>query len=113
MPWFSFPFPRRRRVPPIDLSRLRVLLYTRQGCHLCEQAHRLLTDEQRRYAFTLESQDIDTDPQLIKQFGEWVPVVSVNGKVRFRGSVNGVLLARLLRAEADRAATQGLGRRSR
>jgi hypothetical protein len=29
-----------------------------------------------------------------------VPVVTVNGKVRFRGEVNNVLLDRLLRAEA-------------
>jgi glutaredoxin len=113
MPWFSFPFLRRRRLPPVDLSHLHVVLYTRQACHLCEQTHRLLTEEQGRYAFTMECRDIDADPELVKQFGELVPVVSVNRKVRFRGGVNRVLLARLFRAEADRAATQESGRRRR
>jgi hypothetical protein len=36
--------------------------------------------------------------------GKLVPVVVVNGRLRFRGGVNRVLLERLLRAEADRRA---------
>jgi hypothetical protein len=43
--------------------------------------------------------DIDGDPALQKQFNECVPVVEINGKVRFRGRVNEVLLLRLLAME--------------
>ena len=53
--------------------------------------------EQSHRGFALEAVDVDTDPQLAARFGECVPVVTVNGKVRFRGKVNGVLLRRLLR----------------
>jgi hypothetical protein len=57
---------------------------------------------QRVYGFAMTVVDVDTDPQLAARYGNQVPVVTVNGKVRFRGGVNEVLLTRLLRAEADR-----------
>jgi hypothetical protein len=85
------------------LEHLRMVLYTRQGCHLCESAWQELQQRQRYYGFGLEAVDIDTDPTLAQQYGEVVPVVAVNGKVRFRGGVNSVLLDRLLRAESLRA----------
>jgi len=41
--------------------------------------------------------DVDSDSGLRSLHGEWVPVVEMGGKVRFRGRVNRVLLRRLLR----------------
>jgi glutaredoxin len=78
-----------------------VVLYTRRGCHLCEVAHSQLREEQLCRGFVLEVVDIDTDPELRAQYGEQVPVVTVNGKLRFRGVVNPILLKRLFRAESD------------
>jgi len=89
----------------VRLEHLDVVLYTRQGCHLCEDAWGLLQAEQRRHRFTLSTVDIDNDPELVKLHGECVPVVAVNGRVRFRGRINEVLWRRLLRAEA--AQTKG------
>jgi glutaredoxin len=45
--------------------------------------------------------DIDDDEDLIQQFNTCVPVVEINGKVRFRGQVDPVLLRRLLRHQQD------------
>jgi hypothetical protein len=70
-------------------------MYTRQGCHLCETAWDVLAAEQRRCGYSLEKVDVDTDPALVAEHGLHVPVVAVNGKVRFRGIVNAVLLRRL------------------
>jgi glutaredoxin len=77
----------------------RVLFYTRAGCHLCEDALKLLRQAQRRYGFELAECDVDEDPLLVERHGNCVPVVEVNGRVRFRGRVNPVLLERVLRAE--------------
>lgn len=66
-------------------------LYSRHGCHLCEQAEELL----RRYDFQIEAVDIDQDPQLRARYGECVPVVVIDGRERFRGRVSEVLLRRL------------------
>lgn len=84
-----------------------MVLYTRRGCHLCETAWNHLRQEQRRYRFPLTVVDVDSDPEWIARYGECVPVVTAAGKVRFRGGVNRVLLARLLRAEAKRKQTGG------
>jgi hypothetical protein len=90
-------WPRRR------LDHLHFILYTRQNCHLCEDAWRLLIKEQQRYHFLLETVDVDSDSGLANRFGDQVPVVSVNGQIRFRGTINPVLLTRLLRAESRKA----------
>lgn len=83
-----------------SLEHLEVFLYTRQGCHLCEDALTPLEQARQRYGFRLTLRDVDTDPAWQTAFGEQVPVVEVAGKVRFRGRVNPVLLERLLRGLA-------------
>src|SRR6266498_517839 len=93
---FAWFFSWWRRAP---LDHLDVVLYTRAGCHLCEDAWEMLQAEQRRHRFALSALDIDGDPELVKAHGECVPVVVVNGQVRFRGRINEVLWRRLLRAE--------------
>jgi glutaredoxin len=80
---------------------LQFTLYTRQGCHLCEDAWTLLQNWQRRHGFRLEAVDIDTDPALQALHGNDVPVVAVDGKVRFRGRINPLLLQRLFAAKGE------------
>lgn len=75
-----------------------VILYTRRGCHLCDEARDVL----RRYGLEPRAVDVDCDPDLQAQYDTCVPVVWVDGRERFRGRVNEVLLRRLL---ARRAAT--------
>lgn len=84
------------------LTHLQFVMYTRAGCHLCESAWCMLLEAQRSYGFGLTSIDIDCDPDLAARFGEEVPVVEVNGKIRFRGGLNRVLLARFIDAEKRR-----------
>jgi glutaredoxin len=75
----------------------RVIIYTRSGCHLCEQAEALLVRHGLRPALI----DIDADPVLRERYNECVPVVEIDGQERFRGRVNEVLLKRLLAASAE------------
>lgn len=70
----------------------RVVLYTRQDCHLCDDAQAVL----RRYGLEPTLVDIDADPQLRERYTNCVPVIEIDGRERFRGSVNEVLLRRLL-----------------
>lgn len=88
----SWLFPKRRR----RAASLQFLVYTRQGCHLCAEAWALLQQEQACHGFALQAVDVDSSAELVKQHGECVPVVLVDGKVRFRGRINPVLLKRLL-----------------
>jgi glutaredoxin len=75
-----------------------VVLYTRARCECCRKALDVLQPLQSRLNFHLETIDIDGDPELVAQYGQHVPVVLVDGKVRFRGQVNVVLFRRLLKA---------------
>jgi glutaredoxin len=73
---------------------VNVTLYTRKGCHLCEVAYQTLVEH------GLEPQlvDIDTgaDESLRAEFDTCLPVVEIDGKIRFRGRVEPLLLKRLL-----------------
>ena len=69
-----------------------VVLYTRKGCHLCDDAAALL----RRHGLAPREIDIDADPALVARFTNCVPVVVIDGKERFRGRVSELLLRRLL-----------------
>ena len=80
----------------------RVTLYTRLGCHLCEEAERVLRAEQAATPFRLELVDIDRDPELARRYGVRVPVVAVDGQDLFEYEVPVDLLrARLGRVGAD------------
>ena len=70
----------------------KAVLYTRRDCHLCDVAKETL----ERNGFLVESVDIDQDDTLRQQFDLCVPVVEIDGRVRFRGHVNEVLLRRFV-----------------
>lgn len=76
--------------------RRDVTLYSRKGCHLCDEAYDLLTQ------FGIEPRviDIDEHAHWRAQYHEWVPVIEIDGRVRFRGLVNAQLLARELNGPA-------------
>jgi glutaredoxin len=69
-----------------------VVLYTRAGCHLCDDAEQLLLE----FGLRPRKVDIDVDPALRERFNTCVPVVEIDGKIRFRGHVNKVLLRRII-----------------
>jgi glutaredoxin len=72
-----------------------IVLYTRQGCHLCDEARAVL----ERHGLRPRLVDIDADPVLLERYNECVPVVEIDGRERFRGRVNEVLLRRLINSE--------------
>ena len=74
-----------------------VVVYTRAGCHLCDDALATLLRFQEALP-SIEIVDIDENPQLVRQFGESVPVVEIDGRVRFRGAIQPALLKRLIDA---------------
>ena len=74
---------------------MHVVIYTRNGCHLCEDAEALV----RAHGLTPRMVDIDADAALCEQFNTCVPVVEIDGKIRFRGRVEPVLFRRLLQAD--------------
>lgn len=77
----------------------RVVIYTRTDCELCDAAKQSL-DEYSDYLPATREINIETDQSLIQRFGTCVPVVEIDGKVRFRGRLNEILLRRLIEGTA-------------
>tara|TARA_B100001939_G_C16437988_1_gene403586 strand:- start:248 stop:487 length:240 start_codon:yes stop_codon:yes gene_type:complete len=74
------------------MSSRHAVLYTRKSCQLCDEAKEILD----MYGFSIDEIDINERPELLDRYNTCVPVVEIDGKVRFRGKVNEVLLLRLI-----------------
>jgi glutaredoxin len=57
---------------------MRITLYTRVGCHLCQEAERVLREQRVVTPFQLDLVDVDRDPELVRRYGVRVPVVAVD-----------------------------------
>jgi glutaredoxin len=73
-----------------------VTVYSRHGCHLCEDAVNILEGLKVELDFEIEIIYIDGNPELEKLYGEQVPVTQIDGEhhdfwrvdpVRFRSSL--------------------------
>jgi glutaredoxin len=85
--------------PITKLARITVTLYTREQCCCCRSALETLQAYQADHGFMLEEVDA-SDPLLVDRIGPIVPVIAIDGKVRFRGEVNRVLFERVLAARS-------------
>jgi hypothetical protein len=78
-----------------------VTLYSRPGCHLCDDARAVLRSIQRHTPFTLEESDITADDELHRRYLERIPVIALEGEELFDFFVDeAALVARLRNAEA-------------
>ncbi|CAN2244452.1 glutaredoxin family protein [Candidatus Planktophila dulcis] len=57
-----------------------VTVYSRHGCHLCEDAVKTLEGMREELAFEIEIICIDGNPELEKLYGNEVPVIHINGE---------------------------------
>ena len=62
------------------MSTPRITLYTRPGCHLCDDARAVVERVCADLGESFEEVDITTDDDLADRFGEDVPVTFVDGK---------------------------------
>jgi glutaredoxin len=82
--------------------RVRVTLYTRRGCHLCDDAKAAILLADCGVAYELDEVDVDADPALRARYTNDVPVVAIDGAEVFWHHVDPAELAR----EVRRAAAQ-------
>lgn len=66
-----------------------VVIYSRAGCHLCEQALDVLRPLSSRVAFTLTEVDIESDERLLARYLERIPVITIDGREAFELLVDG------------------------
>ena len=69
-------------------NSIRIEIYSRPGCHLCDEAKEVIERVGRRFPFALSVINIETDPELEKLYGEQIPVVFINGNKAFKYHVD-------------------------
>ena len=60
-----------------------VVLYSRPGCCLCDDAREILERVRRTRRFDLQERDIDDDDALLRTYLERIPVVTIDGVEAF------------------------------
>jgi glutaredoxin len=60
--------------------RVSITIYSRPGCHLCDEMKAIVARVARSVPLTLEDIDISTDPALEASYGREIPVLMIGGK---------------------------------
>lgn len=76
---------------------IRIEIYSRPGCHLCDDAKGVIEPFSRRYPIQITVTDVDSDPALRAAYGTEIPVVMINGVEAFRHRVDSASLERKLK----------------
>ncbi|MGH9352023.1 MAG: glutaredoxin family protein [Terriglobia bacterium] len=61
-----------------------VVVYSRQGCHLCDLVKETLAQAQPQAEFQWREVDIDLDPELRQKYNDQIPVVFIDGRKAFK-----------------------------
>ena len=63
--------------PPDDV---RVVVYGKPGCHLCDDAYAVIEQVCADLGVTWRAVEIQADAELMAQYGEQIPVTFVDGR---------------------------------
>lgn len=77
-----------------------MVLYTRKNCGLCDKVKAEIELASPREPYSLTLVDVDSDPDLAREYGNSVPVLWIAGRVAFKG----LLTAPEFRRKFDRLA---------
>ena len=75
---------------------MKLTLYGKPGCCLCDEAKAAVAEVRAEIAFDLEEVDVSLDPRLHRDYGERIPVLEVDGEEAFELGVDAAALRNLL-----------------
>jgi glutaredoxin len=75
-------------------------LYSKPGCHLCDEVRAALDELQADHGFAIEEIDITRDSALFEQYRYDIPVLWRDGREVARGRITDRELLRIVRREA-------------
>jgi glutaredoxin len=78
------------------VSPRQITLYTREGCHLCEEAKAAILPLISEFGATFREADIDDDPKLHGRYTNDVPVIFLGPKMIAKHRLDPGQLRRLL-----------------
>jgi glutaredoxin len=75
----------------------RITVYSKPGCHLCDRAKEVLNRCRQRVVFEIEVVDISQNLELLKRYGQDIPVILLDGQEIARHFVRERKLLELLK----------------
>jgi len=79
---------------------IKLTIYSRPGCHLCDDMKDLVRNVARTIPLTLDEIDISADAALEAQYGLEIPVLLVEGKKVAKYRIEEGALVRILTSRA-------------
>jgi glutaredoxin len=67
----------------VSMSKLHVIIYSRPGCHLCDEAKAAIMSAGCNDQFTLEEVNIESDDELLRKYKYDIPVIAIDGVESF------------------------------
>ena len=71
-------------------------IYSRPGCHLCDEAKKTILAAAPRFPFQLVEINVEDNPHWEAEHGQDIPVVFINGHKAFKHRVSTAALVRYL-----------------
>jgi glutaredoxin len=65
-------------------TKAHVIIYSRPGCHLCEEAKQAIDAARCANEYTLEEINIESDSALLQRYRYDIPVIMINDEEAFR-----------------------------
>ena len=65
------------------MSKAHVIIYSRPGCHLCDEAKAAIMAAGCNDQFTLEEVNIECDDELLRKYKYDIPVITIDGVETF------------------------------
>ena len=75
---------------------IALTIYSRPGCHLCDEMKAVVQTVARSVPLSLEEIDISTDPSLEARYGLEIPVLMVEGRKAAKYRITEAELRRML-----------------
>jgi len=69
-------------------KEIKVKIYSKSDCHLCDEAKSVLLKVQQEIPFDFFEVDITSSRELFTEYKEQIPVVFINNQESFRYRVN-------------------------
>ena len=65
------------------MSKPQVIVYSRPGCHLCDEAKAAILSAGCSDQFELEEINIESDEELLRKYKYDIPVITIDGVESF------------------------------
>ncbi len=79
---------------------VKLTLYSKKDCHLCDIAKKELNDLQKDLTFSITEVDIEKEREVHEKYKHLIPVIEIDGKIIFTGRIDRNMLKNTLRKKS-------------